>query len=245
MCCVIGNVNLAPPIVLDSHDGNAQKNFPISLRIFSNRTNRQDIYALRYRAYAEADLIDKQDVPEFSDRFDDLPTSYTIGAYNKGVCIGSLRLAFGISNAHTPTMPCQTVFGDIEGLGSPRPGKLVEFTRMVVAPEITNASFRATLYGTLVRTAAILSKAGNADFALIAVDPKMMRFYSAMCGFKFIAGPRPYPGVTFQTNLMGRDFSKLEERRTLRNAFFSFSEADVAAARSVFGPADEALVAAE
>ncbi len=242
---VIGNVNFAPPVVLDSHDGNAKKNFPISLRIFSNLTDRQDIYALRYRAYSEANLIDKQEVAAFSDRFDALPSSYTIGAYDKGACIGSLRLAFGDSKARKATMPCQTVFGDIDGLGSPRPGKLVEFTRMVVAPEITNASFRATLYGTLVRTACILTKAGGAGFALIAVDPKMMQFYSMMCGFKYIAGPRPYPGVTFQTNLMGRDFSKLEERRTLRNAFFAFSDADVEAARSVFEPADAARVAAE
>ncbi len=242
---MIRNVNFVPPFVLDSHDGNASKNFPITIRIFSHITDRRDIYELRYRAYSESGLIESQAKQSFSDRFDELPTSYTIGAYSKGVCIGSLRLAFGESGARDATMPCQTVFSDIEGLGAPRPGKLVEFTRMVVAPEITNASFRATLYGTLVRTGSILGKAGEADFALIAVDPKMMKFYSAMCGFKFIAGPRAYPGVTFETNLMGRDFSKLEERRTLRNAFFSFNEADVAAARAVFVTPEAELVAAE
>ena len=243
---MIRNVNFVPPFVLDSHDGNAAKNFAMDLRIFSNATDRRDIYELRYRAYIESGLIVRQDDPAFSDQFDDLPSSYSIGAYSKGVCIGSLRLAFGdSSSADATTMPCQTVFGDVDGLGARRSGKLVEFTRMVVAPEITNASFRATLYGTLVRTATILSKAGKADFALIAVDPKMMKFYSVMCGFKFIAGPRAYPGVTFETNLMGRDFSKLEERSTLRNAFFSFSEADVAAARAVFLPVAPELVAAE
>ena len=242
---MIRNVNFVPPFVLDSHDGNAAKNFAMDLRIFSNATDRRDIYELRYRAYIESGLIEAQEDRAFSDRFDDLPSSYSIGAYSKGVCIGSLRLAFGDSNSADATMPCQNVFGDIDDLGAPCPGRLVEFNRMVVAPEITNASFRATLYGTLVRTATILSKAGKADFALIAVDPKMMKFYSVMCGFKFIAGPRAYPGLTIKVSLMGRDFSKLEERSTLRNAFFSFSEADVAAARAVFLPVEPELVAAE
>ena len=99
MCCVIRNVNFVPPFVLDSHDGNASKNFAMDLRIFSNLTDRRDIYELRYRAYIESGLIEAQEDRAFSDRFDDMASSYIIGAYSKGVCIGSLRLAFGESGS--------------------------------------------------------------------------------------------------------------------------------------------------
>ena len=242
---MISDMAFTPALVLDSNDGNARKNFPISLRIFSKNTDRESIFGLRYRAYLEAKLIDSCARQTFSDAYDDMDSTKTIGAFHNDVCIGSLRLAFGRAGSATPTMPCQSVFGDADILTSPSSGRLVEFTRMVVAPDISNNSFRTTLYGSLVRAGMIVCNAGRADMALIAVLPKMMPFYKAMCGFKYIAGPRAYPGVTFDTNLMGGDFRKLDAERDRRNRFFKITADEIDQARRVFAPSEVALQAAE
>ena len=231
---VIRDMDFSPPLVLDSNAGNARKNFPIDLRIFSKNTDRRSIFELRYRAYSAAKLIDSCARQQFSDVYDDMDTTQTIGAFHNDACIGSLRLAFGRAGSDTPTMPCQSVFGDTDILSSPGSGRMVEFTRMVVAPDLNNNSFRTTLYGALVRAGMIVCNAGRADFALIAVLPKMMPFYKAMCGFKYIAGPRAYPGVMFETNLMGGDFRTLDAERDRRNRFFKITDAEIDQARAAF-----------
>ena len=227
-------MDFIPPLVLDSNGGNARKNFPIDLRIFSKNTHRRSIFELRYRAYLNAKLITSCARQEFSDHYDDMESTKIIGAFHDGTCIGSLRLAFGRAGSPQPTMPCQSVFGDVAALTSPASGRLVEFTRMVVDPDLSNNSFRTTLYGALVRAGMIVCNAGRADFALVAVLPKMMPFYKAMCGFSYLAGPRPYPGVEFETNLMGRDFRALDAERDRRNRFFSITDAEINQARAVF-----------
>lgn len=227
-----------PLLLLRSGDDRDDDVYPISLRIFSSDTSRKAIYDLRYRAYRRANLIAPSEAQEFSDVYDDLPSTKTVGAFYNDVCVGSLRLAFGRAGEFSSTMPCQSIFADVDQLASPEWGTLVEFTRMVVDPEISNNSLRSTLFGALVRGGMIVCLAGRADFAFIAVLPKMMRFYQMMCGFDFIAGPRPYPGVNDDTNLMGRNFRKLDSRRTGRNAFFQIAAEEIVQVRTIFNGDD-------
>ena len=203
--------------------------------MFTNQTDRRSIFGLRYRAYLDSELIGASATEQFSDAYDDLATTKTIGAFYDDVCVGSLRLAFGRGGAKAATMPCQSIFSDVDILATSKSGRLVEFTRMVVDPAITNNSLRSTLYGSLVRGGMLVCRAGRADHAFIAVMPKMMRFYQFMCGFEFIAGPRPYPGVTEATNLMGGAFRKLEARRSSRNAFFGITRAEIDLVSKLFG----------
>lgn len=207
---------------------------PISLRVFSNTTDRQEIYRLRYRAYLESKLIEPSPGESFSDTYDALQTSKTLGAFYNGVCVGSVRLAFGTGGSRTATMPCQSIFGDVAQVASAKSGTLVEFTRMVVDPAITNNSMRSTLYGAIVRGGMVVCNAGQADFALIAVMPKMTAFYRMMCGFNVLAEPRPYPGISEETNLMGRSFKALDDRRSGRNRFFNITPLEVDAVRPLF-----------
>ena len=120
---------------------------PITLRIFTNTTDRDAIYGLRYRAYRHAELIGPAGAEEFSDSYDDLATTKTIGAFYNDACVGSLRLAFGRGGAKAATMPCQSIFGDVDILAASAAGQLVEFTRMVVDPAITNNSLQARRSG--------------------------------------------------------------------------------------------------
>lgn len=221
-----------PPLVLDSSGGDAAKNFPITLRIYSSTSDKSEIYRLRYRAFRDAGWIPENAQGKFSDRFDGLASTFTIGAFHHGDCIGSLRLAFGGAGLPPRSMPCEEQFPDevrkLCGTGGKR---LLEFSRMAVEPSLTNRSFRTTLYGSLVRAGFILSYAAGIDVALIAVHKNISPFYQAMCGFKVFGKSDSYADIAEPTDFLGREFHALDARRRGRNAFFRFSDEEIDRAR--------------
>ncbi len=220
-----------PPLVLDSHGGDAAKNFPIALRIYPSTSDKSELYRLRYRAFRAAGWIAENPHAAFSDDYDLLPSTFAIGAFHNGQCIGSLRLAIGGAGAQG-SMPCEEQFpaevGSLVAGGSKR---LVEFSRMAVEPALTNNSFRTTLYASLVRAGFILTYAADVDVALIAVHRKFSPFYQAMCGFKVIAKSDGYGGIPEPTHFLGRELGELDTRRRQRNAFFTFSPEEIERAR--------------
>jgi N-acyl-L-homoserine lactone synthetase len=221
-----------PPLVLDSNGGNAAKNFPVALRIYSSTADKSELYRLRYRAYCDAGWIAVNAQGEFADRFDRLASTFSIGAFHNGDCIGSLRLAFGGAGPTPHSMPCEEEFPDeIRVLTTPERNQLIEFSRMAVEPSLTNNSFRTTLYASLVRAAFILSYAAQVDFALIAVHKRVSPFYQAMCGFKVLGKSESYAGIGQPTHLLGREFRALDNRRQRRSAFFTVSDEEIDRAR--------------
>ena len=233
-----------PPLVLDSNAGDAAKNFPIGLRIYSAISDRTDINRLRYRAFRDAGWIPENADREFVDRYDDLPSTYAIGAFHAGACIGSLRLAFGGAGQPHHAMPCEAQFSDEIGRVNPdRRLRLVEFSRMAVEPSLTNRSFRTTLYASLVRAGLILATADRTDVALIAVHRRVSPFYQAMCGFKVLGRSDTYADIEEPTDLLVLRFSEIEKRRHRVNAFFAFSPQEIEAARQVLTALQERAAA--
>jgi N-acyl-L-homoserine lactone synthetase len=227
-----------PPLVLDTSGGNASKNFPLALRIYCSTSDLGDLFRLRYRAFREAGWIESNPEGRFSDRFDRLPSTFAVGAFHKGNCVGSVRLAFGGLGYERCSMPCEVQFPqEIAQLADADRGRFIEFSRMAVEPSLTNRSFRTTLYASLVRAGFILSYAANVDVALIAVHKKISLFYQHMCGFRVVARSESYVGIAEPTHLLAREFHALDARRQQRNAFFSFSEEEIARARRTLNAA--------
>lgn len=223
-----------PPLVLDSNSGDAAKNFPISLRIYAAASDQSDLNRLRYRAFRAAGWIPENPAGEFIDRYDTLPSTYAIGAFHAGECIGSLRLAFGGADCPRDTMPCESQFPrEIEGLNPARHLRMTEFSRMAVEPSLVNRSFRTTLYASLVRAGLILSAAARTDIGLIAVHTRVSRFYQMMCGFTAIGRSGSYAEIEEPTDLLALKFSEAEERRLRSNAFFGYSPLEVEAASQI------------
>ena len=220
-----------PPLVLDSNSGNAAKNYPIALRIYSSTSDKSELYRLRYRAFLDSGWIAENPQREFSDRYDDLTSTFALGAFHDGECIGSLRLALGGSET-TRSMPCEEQFSaEIEALDAAGNHRLLEFSRMAVEPTLTNNSFRTTLYASLVRAGFILAHAADIDVALIAVHRKFSTFYQAMCGFRILGRSDSYADIAEPTHFLGRNFQDLDGRRLQRNTFFRFTSDEVERAR--------------
>ena len=231
-----------PPLVLDSNAGDAARNFPISLRLFDWTSDKTDLYRLRYAAFRDAGWIAESDDRMFVDRYDALPSTFAVGAYHEGACIGSLRLALGGTGCPPSSMPCQEQFpNEVGDLGAMR---LVEFSRMAVEPSLSNRSFRTTLYASLVRAGLIVSAAAEIDYALIAVHRRVAPFYQAMCGFETIARSDAYAGIAEPTSFLALRFQDMEKRRRRSNAFFSVSEPEIASAREAIRAAQRMRAAA-
>jgi Acetyltransferase (GNAT) domain len=232
---VISDLNFKPPLLLQSQ-GDASAKFPLDIKVFAPGTDKRDIYRLRYRAFIEDGVITPREDRLFSDEFDECPTTSIIAAYSNGTCVGSFRLAFSETGGATRTMPCQMIFDEVDLLELAGFHNRVEFTRMVVAPELTNTSFRTTLYATLVRAGMMVAHAARADYGLISIHPDKVRFYEMMCGFREIARAATYPGINAPAVLLGRDFRALDQKRVKQNAFFRISTAEIASARQKLFP---------
>ncbi len=235
------SLSLKHPLVLHSTSSDTKNKFPLDIKIFGPGTDKRAIYDLRYRAFIEAALITPRDDKSFSDEYDELSTTTTLAAFHRDACIGSFRLTFGHGEADNITMPCQTIFPEVAALKAHGYNALVEFTRLAIAPELTNTSFRATLYGTLVRAGFLVADAGGADYGLISINPSQVKFYEMMCGFKETARAHNYPGITVTAPavLLGRSFKALDARRTTRNPFFRIAPHEVANARALLFPHTE------
>jgi len=217
-----------PPLVLDSNGGDAAKNFPISFRIYAAQSDQSEINRLRYRAFRDGGYIAENAKQEFVDRYDHLSSTYAIGAFHDEECVGSLRLAFGGKECPRESMPCQAEFpGEVAGLDPDGRLTMVEFSRMAVEPSLANRSFRTTLYASLVRAGLIVSTAERADIVLIAVHPRVSRFYRAMCGFEIVGRSSSYAEIDEETDLLALRSGEVERRRRLSNAFFGIAAAEI------------------
>jgi hypothetical protein len=224
-------LSFTPSLILDRGVGSSNASFPLDLKVFTAGSGKREIYALRHRAFMVEGVITPRADGLFSDAYDELGTSYNIGAFDGGVCIGAFRLTFGIGRAREATMPCQELFSEVSGLEARGFHRVVEFTRMVVEPELTNTSFRTTLYATLIRAGMILAHAGRADYGLISVHPDKARFYEMMAGFKAMARAETYPGINAPAVLLGREFRALETKGARQNPFFRVSKTEIERAR--------------
>lgn len=225
-----------PPLVLDNNNGDSSKNYPISLRIYPSTADKTELYQLRYRAFRASGWIGEDSRGVFADNYDLLPSTFSIGAFHNGDCIGSLRLAVGGGGSHA-AMPCEEQFPDEVATLGARNRRLVEFSRMAVEPSLTNNSFRTTLYASLVRAGFILTCAADVDVVLVAVHRKFSLFYQAMCGFKVIAKSDGYGDIAEPTHFLGREMGELDTRRRQRNAFFTFAPGEIERARQTLDAA--------
>lgn len=207
------------------------KNFPIELSIAVTPQQKREVYALRGEAFHASGWIDER-ASAFSDEFDDLETAILIAASSRDRLVGSIRISVDAGSPHA-AMPCEIEFPETLAKikSSPERGRLAEFCRIAVDPTISNSSFRATLYGSLVRTALVVAQAAEVDYAFAAVHSRISRFYQHMCGFSRLAKSDAYGIIDQPTQLLGLEFQALMRRSGERNGFFHIKPAEVALAR--------------
>jgi hypothetical protein len=180
----------------------------IDYRPIETREEKDQLYAMRYRAYRHGDLIPPSESQRYRDRYDDAPNALTFGIYVDGALCSSLRL-----HVLTPErrMSYTTeLFGDVLHPRLDKGEVFIDPARFVADPEKAQR-FPELPYLTL-RLAYLACEYFNADTGLALVRPGHQAFYRRVFLYETVAEPRQFPNALVSVGLMASDFRALRER---------------------------------
>ena len=194
---------------------------------YTANDNRRDAFALRYRGYAHAKLIEPSPFGIYTDPYDDLPTTVVAALFRRGACIATLRLSFYQPGCMGPALPCEKVYPEIPEVKTNAKGLVVELSRLAIDPEITNTRYRARLYAAAVRAGVSACLAMGAKHLLVATQTKWRSFYEHVMDFKVAGAAQFYPPGDVPVVLLSREFDESLKRRIARNMFFKIDAAEL------------------
>lgn len=194
---------------------------------YSAQDNRREAFALRYRGYTNAGLIEPSPFGIYTDSYDDLPTTLIAGLFRRGACIATLRLSFYAPGAQDPVLPCEKVYPEIPGIKASASGLTVELSRLAIDPEITNTRYRARLYAAAIRAGVSACLAMDAKHLLVATQTKWRSFYEHVMDFKVAGAAQFYPPGDVPVILLARELDEGLKRRVAKNMFFKLDPAEL------------------
>ena len=189
--------------------------------------NRREAFALRYRGYVHAGLIEPSPFEIYTDAYDDLGTTLVAALYRRGACIATLRISLYVPGTEGPALPCEKVYPEIEALKANAQGPIVELSRLSIDPEITNTRYRARLYAAAIRAGVMGCIALDARHLIVATQTKWQSFYEHVMDFKVAGAAQLYPPGDVPVLLLTRDLDADLRRRLARNMFFRIDKAEL------------------
>lgn len=189
--------------------------------------NRREAFALRYRGYVDAKLIQPSPFEIYTDAYDDLETTLVAALYRRGACIATLRLSVYAPGREGPALPCEKVYPEVEPLKAQAQGPVVELSRLSIDPAITNTRYRARLYAAAIRAGIMGCIALDARHLLAATQTKWQSFYEHVLDFKALGPAQFYPPGDVPVVLLARELDAALHKRMARNMFFRIDKAEL------------------
>jgi N-acyl amino acid synthase FeeM len=214
------------------------------VRLLSRPGELSEAFRLRQRAYAGQGLIPQVDGAEYRDDHDELPTTAIFGGFDEGRLIASMRLCFSLPADDLATLPCAPYYPELRRLKSGSAHGLAEVSRLCIEPEIGNTSFRATLYGFMVRSAFAAARAAEVSAIVVATRPSWVSYYKHLLSFEQVGQPALYPPGDMPITLLAGNIDQASRRAQMRNRFFRVTDDDVARMRRMLAPVLEPQSAA-
>jgi hypothetical protein len=184
----------------------------IDYRRIETAEDKDQLYAMRYRAYLHGGLIMPSESERVSDRYDDAPNAWTFGIYVDGELCSSLRVHVLTSDWRMSY--ATELFGDILNPRLDKGEVFVDPARFVADPE-KHQRFPELPYLT-VRLAYLACEYFNADSGLSLVRSEHQAFYRRVFLQETIAEPRSFPNVLRKVALMTCDYRAVRERVVTR-----------------------------
>jgi hypothetical protein len=193
----------------------------VDYRLAETEAEKDAIYRLRYRAYLHEGAIEPHRDRKVTDRFDDMPNSWTFGVYFDGVLASSIRIS--VASPENPDVPSVAVFPDLLKPELNDGKIMVDPTRFVADPA-RERRFPELPYMTL-RLAYVACGFFNADLGLATVRAEHQAFYRRVFMHKSWSPPREYPGLVKPICLMAVDYPAMRDKvfaryPYLRSTFF-------------------------
>lgn len=194
---------------------------------FACTDNRREAFALRYRGYVDAGLIEPSPFEIYTDAYDDLGTTLVATLRRRGACIATLRLSVYRPGSEGPALPCEKVYPEVEALKAGAKGPIVELSRLSIDPGINNTRYRARLYAAAIRAGIMGCIALDARHLLAATQTKWQSFYEHVLDFKAVGPAQFYPPGDVPVVLLARELDADLRRRMARNLFFRIDKAEL------------------
>jgi N-acyl-L-homoserine lactone synthetase len=204
------------------------------IRLLTALDDMSQALCLRERAYAEHGHIPDRPGTEFRDSFDSLPTTAIFGAFDAGRMIASMRLCFASDGL--AALPCAAYYPALADVHHSAPNGLLEVSRLAIDPEIDNTSYRATLYGFMVRSAFAAARATNVSAIVVATQQSWVAAYKHLLKFEQVGEPAHYPPGDIPITLLVGRITEASKRAQMRNRFFRITDRDIAAMRELLLP---------
>jgi len=179
----------------------------LTARVAADPRTRADAFALRHASYFAGGYIDARPGGLFCDPYDDRPNCRSVVVYKNERPAASVRLCVLDTGSAKPgwdDVPAAHVFPDeVRALlaAAPvtdRPVKATEINRLVRHPDF---AMDYELVFVLFRFVSFMVLHEKSDMMLSCVRRNHVAFYKRL-EFASIAGPRAYPELKFETNLM-------------------------------------------
>ena len=189
----------------------------LTARLALDEQTRADAFGVRHISYLSGGFIDPRPDGLFSDADDEKPNAQCIVIYKRGQPVASVRLCvLDLTPGLTgwDEIPASRIFPeDVAALAASvthgRPARLMEINRLVRHPDYAT-DFE--LVFVLFRFVSYMLHVRSADMMLNCVRKNHTPFYKRM-HFEYVAGPRRYAGVKFETNLMACPEAKYDTIR--------------------------------
>jgi len=178
----------------------------LTARMALDEQTRNDAFSVRHASYLSGGYIDPMPGGIFSDADDLKPNSRSVVIYQWDQPVASVRMCLLDQNPELTgwdEIPASRVFPEeVAELGRNvthgRPARLAEINRLVRHPDYAT---NYQLVFVLFRFVSYMLIEAEADLLLSCVRRNHTPFYKRM-HFEYVAGPRRYAGVKFETNLM-------------------------------------------
>lgn len=169
--------------------------------------DKEQLYAMRYRAYLNGGLILPSESERVTDPYDDAPNAWTFGIDIDGELCSSVRL-----HVLTPDQRMSfatELFGDVLHPRLDRGEVIIDPARFVADPE--KAQRYPELPYLTVRLPYMACEYFNADTGLAQVRAEHQAFYRRVFLQQPISEPRAFPNVLKKVALMACDFRAVRE----------------------------------
>lgn len=195
-----------------------------------------EAFRLRHRAYAEQGHIPSVEGAEYRDAHDSYATTAIFGAYDGGRLVACMRLCFSMPGDDLASLPCAPYYPALAGIAANAPHGFVEVSRLAIEPGIGNTSYRATLYGYMVRAALAAARAAGVSRIVVATRPEWVATYKHLLSFEQVGEPALYPPGNLPITLLSGNLVDASKRAFMRNRFFRVSDGNIAHMRRLLGP---------
>jgi hypothetical protein len=165
------------------------------------------VYRLRYHCYFRSRSIEARPDEKFSDAFDDTPNHFSFLLQSEvAQPLATVRISVVQPELGWTQSPARCVFGDHPAFEPLAAESYVEASRLCFG-----AQARRDLLMQLLGNMAAMADRHSSEWLVACPRLEYTAMYERLFGFRKLAGPRQYFGVTFQTQLLGTRRSELRE----------------------------------